>query len=70
MFRAVSLLADAWQPALNRSYTLGYENGYTAGFYDAERDMAAAWAKAATPVRETLRQPSFGELAELRGEAR
>jgi hypothetical protein len=50
-FRAVSLLADAWGPALNRSYRLGFDNGYAAGFWEAEHDMARAWARAVKPVR-------------------
>lgn len=68
VFRAASLLADAWQPALNRSYRLGFENGYAAGLYEAEQDMAAAWAKAARPIREVLKQPTRDELARRRGE--
>lgn len=68
VFRAASLLADAWQPALNCSYRLGYENGYAAGFYEAEQDMAAAWAKAARLVRDTLSMPTHAELLKIRGE--
>lgn len=62
LFRAASLLADAWQPALARSYRLGYDNGYAAGFYEAEQDMAASWAAAAAPIRDTLKQPTMNEL--------
>lgn len=67
-FRAASLLADAWGPALDRSYRLGWENGYAAGFYEAEKDMAEAWAKAARPIRAALAQPTWEQLQRRRGE--
>lgn len=65
-FRAASLLADAWQPALDRSYRLGYENGYAAGFWEAEQDMQRAWENAAQPIRDTLAQPTRADLLERR----
>lgn len=63
IFRAASLVADAWAPALDRSYRIGYENGYAAGFYEAEQDMARAWAMAAKPIRDVLKMPARGEPA-------
>ena len=58
-FRAASLLADAWGPALARADRLGFERGYTAGFYDAEREMADAWARAAKPIRDVQARPTY-----------
>lgn len=61
-FQAARLIADAWGPALDRSYRLGYRLGYDAGYYQSERDMEAAWASAARTVQRVLDQPTFAEM--------
>jgi hypothetical protein len=68
-WRAVELLADAWGYALESSYRLGRADGYTEGYWDAEHEMAHAWALTAAAVRETMSQPTFAELKRRRGEA-
>ena len=68
-FKAASLLADAWKPALDRSYSMGYENGYCAGWAECERDMADHWRKTVGAVRTVLAQPSHDEVMRRRGEA-
>jgi hypothetical protein len=68
-WRAVELLADAWGPALDRSYRLGYGNGFDAGRWDAEHKMAESWHRVWLRVKATLDQPTRDELARLRGES-
>ena len=65
---AVELLADAWGPALDRSYRLGYGNGFDAGRWAAEHAMAESWHRVWLRVKATLDQPARDELASLRGE--
>lgn len=48
---AAEMLADAWGPALARSYRLGYGDGYDAGFRAAELEMEQAWSRVAAEVR-------------------
>ncbi len=69
-FRAACLLADAWGPALDRSYRLGYENGYVAGFYEAEKREADEWRAVAEAITPVLRMPKQDELRARRGEGR
>jgi len=40
------------------------------GYWQAEADMAAAWAAAARPVQAVLTQPTQAELRVRRGEVR
>lgn len=68
-WRAVELLAGAWQPALAAAQRLGYDIGYTAGYWAAEHDMADAWHEVAEKVRELARRPTLAELAARRGAA-
>jgi len=67
-WRAAELLADAWGPALERSYHLGYASGYDAGRWSAEHEMAEAWAQMASKITATLAQPTHDELQARRGE--
>jgi hypothetical protein len=68
-WRAAEMIADAWQPALAHSYEMGRQDGYAAGYAEAERDMAARWHSMWTKTRKVLRRPTFAELQRRRGEA-
>ena len=68
-WRAVQILADAWGPALARSYRLGYQNGFRAGVVAGRAEEADAWQKIMGVWRQTVKRPSFAELKRRRGEA-
>jgi hypothetical protein len=67
-WRAAELLADAWGPALDKSFHLGRSVGYDTGRWDADHEMADAWAQMASKITATLAQPTYDELQARRGE--
>jgi hypothetical protein len=69
-FRAASLLADSWGPALAAADRLGYARGYSDGYGAAELEMANAWRAVAGKVEKGLKAtPTREVLAARRGEA-
>ena len=66
---AALLLADAWGPALNRSYELGWQDGYRRGQADEAAAVAADWHEVWVKTRAVLTQPTYAELKKRRGES-
>jgi hypothetical protein len=64
--RAARLLADAWGPALERSWHLGYEVGWANGYTRADADMASAWHTMYLSTRATLESTMLIELERRR----
>jgi hypothetical protein len=62
-------IADAWGPALNRSYELGWEDGYRRGRADESAAVAADWHEVWVKTRAVLAQPTYAELKKRRGES-
>ncbi len=65
-FKALEIIADAWQPALAAAQNLGYRSGYAAGCWDTESEAAEQWRRMLGPIQATLRQPTYAELARRR----
>ncbi|WP_073387924.1 hypothetical protein [Jatrophihabitans endophyticus] len=63
---AATLLAEAWTPALDASYQLGWTDGHTAGRQAAERDMQDCWSQLAAVVRVRAVDPQVAELERIR----
>jgi hypothetical protein len=63
---AVERLADAWQPALERSHRLGWETGYRRGWLEGQRAEHDGWMSALGTCRRTMRQPTHAELVARR----
>jgi hypothetical protein len=66
---AALLLADAWGPALNRSYQLGWQDGYRRSRADEAAAVAADWHQVWVKTRAVLTQPTHAELKKRRGES-
>jgi hypothetical protein len=62
-------IADAWGPALNRSYELGWQDGYRRGRADEAAATAADWHQVWVKTRAVLAQPTHAELKARRGES-
>jgi hypothetical protein len=62
-------IADAWGPALNLSYELGWKDGYCRGRADEAAAVAADWHALWVKTRAVLDQPSHAELKRRRGES-
>jgi hypothetical protein len=62
-YRAAELLADAWQPALERAHRIGYERGYRVGWHEGQRAEHDGWVAVLGACRRTMRQPTAAELA-------
>jgi hypothetical protein len=62
-------IADAWGPALNRSYELGWKDGYRRGRADEAAAVAADWHAIWLKTRAVLAQPTDAELKKRRGES-
>ncbi len=68
-FEAATILANAYRPALDAAQALGYGTGYTAGRYDAEREMSDNWHQVWLHVRAEMARPTHARLKARRGEA-
>jgi hypothetical protein len=66
---AAMRIADAWGPALNLSYQLGWEDGYRRGRADEAAAVAADWHEVWVKTRAVLAQPTYAELKRRRGES-
>ena len=66
---AAMRIADAWGPALNRSYELGWQDGYRRGRADEAAAVAADWHEVWAKTRAVLAQPTHAELKTRRGES-
>jgi flagellar biosynthesis/type III secretory pathway protein FliH len=64
--RAMELMAEAWQPALEQSHRLGWENGYRRGYQDGKNAEAEGWMAAIGLCRDTLKQPNHAEILAAR----
>ena len=62
-------IADAWGPALNLSYELGWQDGYRRGRADEAAATADDWHALWLRTRAVLAQPTHAELKARRGES-
>ena len=63
---AAFLLADAWVPALNRSWRFGWDVGYAEGVRDGRAEEATTWHRAFGVATAAWQQPTFDQLRRRR----
>jgi hypothetical protein len=63
-------LADAWEPALRRSYELGYQVGWHRGWLAGRDEEREAWNWIIGVYKDTTSLPTQAELTVRRGTPR